>query len=100
MQERATQNLAGHGEAIEQLLARTKGLSTCLSKKIAHYIRGAAGRCDEGTKTVTLLHFSKGSATEIVGDCARIFAPRSNQRTSKRRGWLDAMSDEAKKLGA
>ena len=26
MQKRATQDLAGHGEAIEQLLARTKGL--------------------------------------------------------------------------
>src|SRR6516164_1170839 len=39
-------------------------------KKIAHYIRGAAGRGDEGTETGTLLHFSKGSATEIAGDCA------------------------------
>jgi len=35
-------------------------------KKIAHYIRGAAGRGDEGTKTGTLLHFSKGSLPKLL----------------------------------
>src|ERR1700747_986052 len=52
------------------------------AKKIAHYIRGAAGRGDEGTKTGPLLHFWCRSATEIAGDCAQNFAPRSLARVS------------------